>query len=400
MTDIRPGSEFDFTQLVDLFEEDDAIIGADTTNGDVKAYLSTGSLVVDWELTEHRFRGGYPSGRMVEIFGAEAVGKSTIITHALISAQRGDGVLIDWKPVMEGGREMFLPTLSARKMKPGLAILIDSEYKFPIDRAQRMGLNLDQLIRITGKNNILTFEQCVTEIENVLDKLVKLPYFQTAEVPICIALDSLAQAPIEAELEGNGMQDGIASKARKIRMAMRRMTSKISSMNVFMLFTNHIHDQIGSKGTTAGGGRGLKLAASLRLSLKKAFPNGDLMASGEEQIGIVTEVRCAKSSYCIPPDPIRVPIRWLTGVNKDTELLEFFKEGDPCLPVVYQAGPRVKLVMPDGTEKSCFPGQFSDLLDSIPGSREYILSIFERTMAGEKPPAGSKKKAPKVEESQ
>lgn len=386
---------FNFAQLVDMFD-DGAVVGQDNTNSDIKAYLSTGSLVMDWELTERRYRGGYPSGRMVEISGPEAAGKSTMVTHALINAQRGNGILIDWKTGSVDGRDMFLPQQSTRKMKPGLAILIDSEHKFSIDRAQRMGLNLDQLVRITGEENVLTFEQCIEEIEKVLNKLATIPYFQTAEVPICVALDSLAQAPIEAELEGNGLQDGIASKARKIRMAMRRMTSKISAMNIFMLFTNHIHDRIGAPGSVSGGGRGLKFAASLRLGIKKAFKDGDLK-SGPEQVGTVAEVKCEKSSFCVPPDAIRVPIRYLAGIDQDRELLEFFLNGEPCVTAVEQPSTRVEITMPDGTKKSGWAGQFSEMLNDIPGSREYLMSIFERTMLGERPVGERKKKKAKDE---
>ena len=381
--------EFNFGDLVRLVSSPSAVVGNANTGSDIKAYLHTGSLSLDWEFVERRHRGGYPSGRMVEIFGSEAVGKTTLITHAMVSAQQGKGVLIDWVEQEVNGRKMYLPKVSERKMKPGLAILIDSECKFPLDRAQRIGLDVGQLVRIVDtEKKALTFEQCIERLEEVLNKIEGIPYFQSAEVPIVVVLDSLAQAPVEAELEGNGLQDGIATKARKIRMSMRRMVGQISRMNIFMLFTNHIYARIGTPGSEVSGGRGLKLAASLRLGMKKAYPNGE-MKTGENQFGIVSTVDCAKSSYYTPPDEVRVPIRYLTGIDNDWELMEFFLDGKACVDALHKAGHRVELVMPDGAKKSCWAAGLTEMLDSIPGSRDYLIQIFERTMRGEK---GEKRK--------
>lgn len=386
---------FSFSDLVTLFGDDESLVVGQNTDSDIKAYLSTGSIALDWQLAEGRYRGGYPSGRSIEFFGPEAVGKSTFVTHALVSAQRGNGILVDWvstdDPVT--GRKMLLPCPSTtRKMKPGLAILIDSECKFPIDRAQRMGLDLSQLIRIVGEEDkngrktALTFEDSIEQLEKVLNRISQIPYFQTAEVPIVVALDSLSQAPIEAELEGEGLQDGIAAKARKIRMAMRRLTSKISSMNIFMLFVSHVYARIGAPGNEVNGGRGLKLAASLRLGLAKAFPNGDFKF-GTDQVGIITKVECAKSSYCVPPDAIRVPIRYLTGVDPDYELQLFFlddatkklaeSKGVP-LPLV-EAGSRLKLNIP-GAEKTFWPRDLTSTLDAVPGSRELLFDAYAKIL--------------------
>lgn len=385
-------SPFSFADLSTLFKDDDGLVIGDSTTSDIKAYLHTGSLSMDWQLSECRYRGGYPSGRSIELFGPEAVGKSTLVTHAMVSAQQGNGVLVDWVPTVdETGKKKLLPQISTtRKMKPGLAILIDSECKFPIDRAQRMGLNLDQLIRIVGKEDkngkatALTFEQCIEQMESVLNRVGQIPYFQTSEVPVVVALDSLSQSPIEAELEGEGLQDGIAAKARKIRMAMRRLTSKISNMNIFMLFVSHVYARIGAPGNEVSGGRGLKLAASLRLGLTKAFPNGDLKF-GTDQVGIVTKIECAKSSYCTPPDAIRVPIRYLTGLDQDYELQMFFTDEAVkklaeskgiALPLVEQ-GNRLKLVAQD---KVFWPRDLSAALNSSPGSREHLLEVYGKIL--------------------
>lgn len=320
------------------------------------------------------------------------VHNSTLVSHALVSAQRGDGVLIDWVEQDIDGRKMFLPKVSDRKMKPGIAILIDSECKFPLDRAQRMGLDVSKLIRIVGEEDTtLTFEACIEKLEATLDKIHKIPYFQTAEVPVCVALDSLAQAPIEAELEGEGLQDGIAAKARKIRMAMRRLTSKISSMNIFMLFTNHIYARIGAPGSEVSGGRGLKLAASLRLGLNRPFKDHELKFS-TDQVGIYTEIKCVKSSYCVPPDNIRIPIRYLNGINQHDELFTFFDEGEPCVPMLSEEGHRRGVEFPAGSKKVFYPRDFADTLASTAGLQSALVDVFERTMKGERAVVARKKK--------
>lgn len=377
-------SDFDFSQLASHVADSYNIVGSSNTTSDIRAYLSTGSILLDWELAERRHRGGYPSGRMIELFGPEAVGKSTLVAHALISAQRGHGALIEWSEEEFQGRKLFLPRVSSKKMKPGVAILIDSECKFPLDRAQRMGLDLSQLIRIVGKEDeTLTFEACIEKLEATLDKLHNIPYFHSAEVPVCVALDSLAQAPIEAELEGNGLQDGIASKARKIRMAMRRLTSKISSMNIFMIFTNHIYARIGAPGSEVSGGRGLKLAASLRLGLNRPFKDHELKF-GTDQVGIYTEIKCVKSSYCVPPDNIKIPIRYTNGINLHDELFSFFDEGAPCVPLISEEGHRRSVDLPDGTKKSFWPRDFASVLAETPALETAMLDVFARTMQGER----------------
>lgn len=381
-------TSFDFSELSKSFD-DSVVIGASNTTSDVKAFLSTGSLRLDWLLGNKAIKAGYPSGRMIEIFGQEAVGKSSMVTHAIVSAQRGRGTIVEWVKKEIGGITQYMPQASERKMMPGLGILIDTENKFPLDRAQQMGMNVDQLIRITskkekGKETSLTFEKCIIQLEDVLDKLNNIPYFQSPDVPVVLALDSLAAAPIQAELEGSGLQDGIAAKARKVRMAMRRLTAKLSSMNIYCIFTNQIYDRIGSPGSDTSGGRGLKFHASLRLQMKRAYPNGDIVAGGNV-VGIKSTVNTVKSSYCIPPDKINIPIKFVNGIDQDLEVIDFFTENAPCDKAIAITPGWVKVTLPDGTEKSCRPGDFTAFLDAHEGSREHIMNIFERTIRGEVP---------------
>lgn len=364
---------FTFDMLLDIFG-DDAVIGE--ASPDIKGYISTGSRRMDWELAERRFRGGYPSGRMAEFFGDEATGKTTLVTHAMISAQRGNGTLVDW--VKEGGR--LICRESERKMKPGLAILIDSECKYPIDRAQRMGLDIEKLVRIVKPDGEpMSFEECIEAIESCVDRVSKITYFDKPEAPVVIVLDSIAQSPIEAEIEGSGLQDGIAAKARKIRMAMRRMTQKLSRMHIYMLFTNHQYARIGAPGSEASGGRGLKLAASLRFALKKKY-QGEVMASSTEQIGITSEVKTAKSSVCIPPNPIGVPIIWATGVNQAFEIVNYLTEEVSCPMLKSVAGGRLELITSSGEIRKPYKYQLVKEMEADPVLFNYLASMFDGNM--------------------
>lgn len=302
---------------------------------------------------------------------------TTMVTHALISAQKGNGVILDW--TRENGKLIGRPS-ATRKMKPGLAILIDSECKYPIERAQNMGLDVDQLVRIVKDDGEpMSFEDCIEAIENTLDRISKITYFDTPEAPVCVVLDSLAQSPIEAEMEGNGLQDGIAAKARKIRMAMRRMTQKLSRMHVYMLFTNHQYARIGAPGSEASGGRGLKLAASLRLAIKKGYPDGQLNASGGEQIGVNSTVTTVKSSVCVPPTPVTVPIVWRTGISPAFEMIKALTDNPEFnSPMLKKGGGgRVELIKPDGELVKPYVYQLVQELEANPELMSYVESLFD-----------------------
>lgn len=365
---------FTWDMLSDVFG-DDCVVGE--ASPDIKGYLHTGCRTLDWAFADREFRGGYPSGRMVEFFGDEGCGKTSMVTHALISAQKGNGVLLDW--TRENGKLIGRPS-ATRKMKPGLAILIDSECKYPIERAQNMGLDVDQLVRIVKDDGEpMSFEDCIEAIENTLDRISKITYFDTPEAPVCVVLDSLAQSPIEAEMEGNGLQDGIAAKARKIRMAMRRMTQKLSRMHVYMLFTNHQYARIGAPGSEASGGRGLKLAASLRLAIKKGYPDGQLNASGGEQIGVNSTVTTVKSSVCVPPTPVTVPIVWRTGISPAFEMIKALTDNPEFnSPMIKKGGGgRVELIKPDGELVKPYVYQLVQELEANPELMSYVESLFD-----------------------
>lgn len=362
---------FSFDTLCDLFEGD-AVVGA--AGADIKSYLHTGSRNLDWYSTERRFRGGYPSGRMGELFGQEGAGKTTLITHALIAAQKGDGVLMDWS--MEGNKLIGKP--SERKMLPGLAVLIDSECKYPIERAQNQGLDASKLVRIVPEDGKpMTFEQCIESMENVLNKIARIPYFQSGDAPVAVALDSLAQAPVSAELEGNGLQDGIAAKARKVRMAMRRMAQKLSRMNVFMLFTNHVYANIGSKGKVSSGGGGLKFAASYRWQVGPKY-NGEITGAGGLQIGVTAEIKTMKSSFCIPPPPIDVPIMYYDGISQEKEVIDFLL-GSPN-PVITQSSAWVAVMMPNGDIRKMYMHDVIKEVKVNESLREHLFAIYDGLM--------------------
>lgn len=366
-------TDFTWDMLSSVFG-DDCVVGE--ASPDIKAYIRTGSRVLDWALADNEFRAGYPSGRMVEFFGDEGTGKTSLITHALISAQRGDGVLLDWSK--KDGKLVGQP--SERKMKPGLAILIDTECKFPIERAQRMGLDVDKLVRIVKEDGEpMSFEDCIVAIENTLDRIKKISYFDTPDAPVVVVLDSLAQSPIEAEMEGNGLQDGIAAKARKIRMAMRRMTQKLSMMHVYMLFTNHQYSRIGAPGSEASGGRGLKLAASLRINVKKGYPDGKLMATGAEQIGVNSTLTTVKSSVCVPPTPITVPIVWRTGISQAFEMVAALTDNSQfkCPMLKQGAAGRVELIKPNGEMVKPYLYQLVQEMESTPELMAYVAEMFD-----------------------
>lgn len=359
------------------FDDLGSILGdvtATGTNGaDVAGFLHTGSRGLDWALTNGRFRGGYPQGRLIELYGAAAAGKTSAAVHALVAAQQGDGVLVDW---VDNGYGVIQPTPSDTEMKEGLSILIDSESKFDISRASAMGLNPAKLHRIQGSiEKPLTVESMIESLSTIMDRVQGIPEFQTGERPVVIVVDSISAAATEDEMEGNALKGGIASKPRTVRAALRKLTGRFAALNVTCFMVSHLAANIGSVGTTpTGSGKAIGYFASLRFNLKKGF-NQDLSLEGK-QVGITTQFNCTKSSVSVPfVDPVNVPNVWATGFDETWEALRFL--ADNANKVVSKSGAWIKIQTPEG-EKSWYEKDLVPELRQNPDLRNIVLAEFDR----------------------
>ncbi len=208
--------------------------------------VSTGSLAVDLALGA----GGVPRGRIVEIFGPEASGKTTITLHIIAQAQKLGGV----------------------------AAFIDAEHALDPQRAQKIGVNLDELL-ISQPD---TGEQAL----EIADSLIR-----SGGIDV-IVIDSVAALVPKAEIEGEMGDAVMGMQARLMSQALRKLTGVISQTNTIVIFTNQLRQKIGvmfGNPETTTGGMALKFYASIRMDVRKIenIKEGDLVVGSRHRVKIV-----------------------------------------------------------------------------------------------------------------
>ncbi|MBI2515111.1 recombinase RecA, partial [Candidatus Wolfebacteria bacterium] len=214
------------SSLQDKFGE-----GAVMKLGDVKkvdmAVVSTGSFSLDQALGV----GGFPKGRIVEIFGPESSGKSTLALHALAEVQK----------------------------KAGKAAYIDAEHALDPEYAQKLGVKLNDLI--------ISQPDSGEDALNILESLVR------SQMIDIVVVDSVAALTPKAEIEGEMGAQFIGLQARMMSQCLRKITAIADRANTLIIFINQLRDKIGMMGygdpTTTPGGRALKFYASVRIDLRR-----------------------------------------------------------------------------------------------------------------------------------
>ncbi len=243
--------------------------------------ISTGSLGLDIALGI----GGLPKGRVIEIYGPESSGKTTLALHAAAEAQK----------------------------KGGLAAFIDAEHALDPIYAQKLGVNLDDLL-ISQPD---TGEQAL----EIADTLVR-----SGAVDVLI-IDSVAALTPRAELEGE-MGDSLPGlQARLMSQALRKLTGSISKSNSMVIFINQIRMKIGvmfGSPETTSGGNALKFYSSVRLDIRRigAIKNGD------DVIGNQTRVKVVKNKVAPPFKQVEFDIIYGEGVSKNGELIDLGVKAD------------------------------------------------------------------------
>jgi recombination protein RecA len=210
--------------------------------------IPTGSLGLDLALGV----GGYPKGRIIEIFGPESSGKTTLAIHAIAEAQK----------------------------QGGIAAFIDAEHAFDRFYATNLGVDVDQLLISQPDNG----EQAL----QIADQLIS-----SAAVDI-IVIDSVAALTPKAEIEGDMGDNKVGLQARLMSQALRKLTSTISKTNTTCIFINQLREKIGvmfGNPETTTGGNALKFYASVRIDVRPSTPIKD----GDEVIGKLTKVKIVKN---------------------------------------------------------------------------------------------------------
>jgi recombination protein RecA len=291
--------------------------GADTAD---IAVIPTGSVGIDLALGV----GGLPRGRVVEIFGPESSGKTTLTLQAIAQAQKAGGV----------------------------CAFIDAEHALDITYARKLGVRIEDLLISQPDNGEQALE--------ITDKLV------TTGAIDMIVIDSVAALVPKAEIEGEMGDSHMGLQARLMSQALRKLTAATARNNTCVVFINQLRQKIGvvyGNPETTTGGNALKFYASVRLDIRKI----GVVKNGEQAVGNKTRVKIVKNKVAPPFRECEFEIMYGSGVNAEGEIVDLASEAgllEKSGAYYSWKGERIA----QGRDKACqYMAEHPELMDELRG---------------------------------
>ena len=287
--------------------------------------IPTGSIALNAALGV----GGYPKGRIIEIYGPESSGKTTLAIHAIAEAQKAGGI----------------------------AAFIDAEHAFDRFYAAKLGVDIDNLWISQPDNG----EQALEIAEQLI---------RSSAIDI-IVIDSVAALTPKAEIEGDMGDNRVGLQARLMSQALRKLTSAISKTNTTCIFINQLREKIGvmfGNPETTTGGNALKFYASVRLDIRRA----NQLKDGEEVIGNQVRVKVVKNKVAPPFRKAEFDIMFGEGISRSGEIIDLGAE----LSIIRRAVPGTVTTIPNWDKAAMLPNNAFRTIRNLQKSWKDLFSTL------------------------